>query len=185
MKLKVTHRYMETVLLTATTGAVAVQQFTCNGLFDPNTTGVGHQPLYFDQLTAIYNHYTVVRSWCKAEFAPGAAAANVTLSVVDRSTGSVQPGNMNEQSTGVSGRLVQFASRALVLRQMWDGKQYFGGDLLDNDNLQGTSAANPTELSYFTIAVQSMDGLSSVTVPLYVEIEYEAIWDELTPISSS
>jgi len=176
---------METVTLTATTGVSAVYQFSCNGMFDPNITGTGHQPFYFDQLAGLYNHYTVQRSWCKLEVAPGAVATNVTMFVADRTLGSGTPINFNESSTGVSGRVLTNAARPLILRQSWDGKQYFGGDLLDNDNLQGTVAVNPTEQSYFTIAAQAMDATSTTTVLVYVELVYDAIWDELIQVASS
>ena len=31
-----------------------------NSLFDPNLSGLGHQPRGFDQLMAVYEKYTVV-----------------------------------------------------------------------------------------------------------------------------
>ena len=39
-----------------------------NSLFDPDQTGTGHQPYYFDQFAALYNRYTVLGSKLTAEF---------------------------------------------------------------------------------------------------------------------
>lgn len=36
-------------------------QFRLNSLFDPNYTGVGHQPYGFDSLTGLYNRYRVYK----------------------------------------------------------------------------------------------------------------------------
>lgn len=39
-------------------------QFNLNSIFDPDRSGVGHQPYGFDQLAAIYNRYRVIScSW--------------------------------------------------------------------------------------------------------------------------
>lgn len=53
-------KYASTVNLSAGVGGVtqAPWIFKLNGLFDPDTTGVGHQPYGFDQFFPIYSHYT-------------------------------------------------------------------------------------------------------------------------------
>jgi hypothetical protein len=42
-----------------------LQQFSLNSLFDPDETGVGHQPRYFDQWSNFYETYRV--NGCKVE----------------------------------------------------------------------------------------------------------------------
>lgn len=34
--------------------------FRANGIFDPDVTGTGHQPLYRDQVADLYTNYTVI-----------------------------------------------------------------------------------------------------------------------------
>lgn len=54
-------KYAET--FTMTTGAAGVlgsqQTMNLNCLYDPNYTGVGHQPYFYDQLTPLYKSYKV------------------------------------------------------------------------------------------------------------------------------
>lgn len=52
-------RYCESYDLS--TDGVGLDQYiwSLNSLYDPNITGVGFQPTYFDQLTQIYDHYRV------------------------------------------------------------------------------------------------------------------------------
>ncbi len=38
---------------------LAYTNFRANSLYDPDATGIGHQPLFFDQLSALYAHYRV------------------------------------------------------------------------------------------------------------------------------
>jgi len=74
-KLIMNHKYTETVNVNNTTGLFNTYVMSCNGLFDPNITGTGRQPLYFDQLTALYNHYVVIGSKCTFKFTPAAVTS--------------------------------------------------------------------------------------------------------------
>lgn len=53
-------RYSETITLDPNLGVPAHNLFRCNSIFDPNYTGVGHQPYGHDTYQLIYNHYNVV-----------------------------------------------------------------------------------------------------------------------------
>lgn len=62
--------YSDWFELNMTSGAAAVQTFRLNSLFDPDYTGVGHQPMWHDQLSAVYRNYRVKGSKITAEFMP-------------------------------------------------------------------------------------------------------------------
>ena len=61
--MNVTLRYAETYSLTTGTAGVigTVQTMTLNNCYDPNQTGIGHQPYGFDQITPYYGYYIVKR----------------------------------------------------------------------------------------------------------------------------
>jgi hypothetical protein len=178
LKLRTTLKYVDTVSLTLGAGSVSTRQFSCNGLFDPDITSTGHQPCYFDNLTAIYDHYTVFSSRVKFTLLSlTGTGINASLYVDDDTTTTTFAAQSAEQGTGVS--LMQvLTTPAKSLTMTWDAKQYFGGDIFDNDNLQGTASANPTEQSYFTLTVTDLTGIAW-SYYLLVELEYDAIWDEL------
>lgn len=177
-KLKFIHKYADFATFSAGAGATSIRQFSCNGLYDPDITSTGHQPSYFDNLTAIYDHYTVFRSTFRVRILPSTNVLQVGLYVEDDVTAVSFAQQAAEQGTGTLGVLAQTAVRPLVLTKTWNAKEYFGGDIFDNDNLQGTSSANPTEQSYFTLAVNSFDSLT-FSYNISYEIVYEAVWDEL------
>lgn len=175
------------------TGSVALQQvgYYANGMYQPSTAGATHQPMYFDNMTAIYDHYTVMKSKCTwkisarasntADQAAGPAIGFwptiICAHVDDDGTPPATILACTEQSTATHKLLTNAEGSQTVITKYWDGKKYFGGNLRDNDNLQGTVGANPTELSAFFLSFLSSGGSNAYLVT--VEIEYEAIWDEL------
>ena len=52
-------KYVDHITLDASPTNVVGHHFVLNSLQDPNFTGIGHQPMGFDQYAAIYSHYRV------------------------------------------------------------------------------------------------------------------------------
>ncbi len=184
-KMFMSHEYRETKPIVCTTGAISSYVFTCNGMYDPNITGTGHQPMYFDQMSAIYDHYTVFKSEIVYEFIVKTADQMVGTYIDDDASITNDPVLCGELPTGSSNLLSVLAAKPLTIRKTWDAKAYFGGDIFDNDVLQGSASANPTEQSYYVVVTQPFDGTSSTTLYMNVCIKYHAVWDELKNISSS
>ena len=51
--------YSDNRVITPTAAAATAYVYSANGLYDPDITGAGHQPMSFDQLIGMYEHYTV------------------------------------------------------------------------------------------------------------------------------
>lgn len=189
LKLQMTHRYIETIGLTCTSGVITNFRFSCNGMHDPNNTGVGHQPYYYDQLTAIYAHYTVLKSKLKLTCTPalsGSLPCAIVTYINDDTTST--PTDLDNAIEAQQGRykiMPQGAGDAVVTYSYWDAVKIFGGDPMANDNLQGTSGANPPEQSFYNIVFGSLDKTNTVSCFITAEIEYTAMWDELRDIASS
>jgi len=67
-------RYVDQVQLTSTSGAVGLHVWSMNGIYDPNVTGTGHQPQYFDNYAAIYSQYRVLGSKAIVRWVPNTMA---------------------------------------------------------------------------------------------------------------
>lgn len=187
-KITVTHKYHEQVnLTTGISGGTAANLFSCNSLFDPNTSGVGHQPLYFDQMSALYNHYTVIGSKIVVRVnktTTDVIPTTVGIKINDDTSTTTNVNTLVEQSL-TNHRLVSSGNPVVVLTNKWSAKKMFGGSILGNDNLQGSAGASPTEQSYFEIWANSEASATQTNVMCDVTITYIAVWDELKDISGS
>lgn len=57
-----TMKYSEQVKVTGPSGGgLAAFRFNLNSIYDPNRTGIGHQPYGYDQLAGLYNRYRVIK----------------------------------------------------------------------------------------------------------------------------
>ncbi len=58
-------KYVDVISINPGAAATTSHIFKCNGIFDPDTTSTGHQPLFRDELAALYAEYRVVKSRIK------------------------------------------------------------------------------------------------------------------------
>jgi len=192
-KMLMTHKYRERVTMVATSGALTKYQFSTNSLWDPNTSGTGHQPLYFDQMTALYDHYVVIGSRFRAKFCTdGASTVSATFTAyIDDDTTTTNIADIvtgGEQTQAY--RQIQFVpapmTRALTANLKWSAKKFFGKGVLANTDLQGSGLSGPNEQSQYTVLLQG-NGTSSTTITgtLLVEIEYITVWKELKEVATS
>jgi len=186
-RMRVTHRYVEAVNSNATTGALRQYIFSANGMFDPNVSGTGHQPTFFDAMSAIYNHYTVINSRIKVEFQTYTATNLADNSIVGIcQTGTASPAftiatNLCEQPK-CSYKIMDGdpgSNNNVVLYLNYSSWKTFGSSVLSDSEQRGTSASNPTEQNYFDVFFQDSNITKTVSMDFLVTIEYEAIWTEI------
>lgn len=60
---KIKHRYVSGMSITQAGNFVEFHSFRANGIFDPDQSGIGHQPMYTDEVANMgYSEYFVLRS---------------------------------------------------------------------------------------------------------------------------
>lgn len=186
----VTQKYKEVIDWSGGAGgAMQVYQFSANGLYDPNITGTGHQPMFFDQLGALYDHYVVKASRYKVTV-QNRGSTFVKLGLFLNDDSSVTPASpeaVAEQASGKFYLLDQSGTEKgrAYLTCGYDAAATFGPGILANNVLEGTPAANPSESAVFTLVAQAWDLSTAWTVILDVTVEYDVIWKENKDIISS
>jgi len=185
LRLYVKHRYVENVAATSTTGSVSPYRWRANGMYDPNHTGTGHQPMYYDVCSTVYNHWTVIKSYAKFTFVPiqtyTTAPAALAVCLDDDTSSAATTAAMAESSKGQIKVAPPSLSDPIVLYCSFSAKDAFGGNPLSNDNLQGSLSADPTEQMVFITALEALNA-STQTWNIQAEITYYAVWDELRTI---
>jgi len=183
-------RYTEHVTsMTSTTGTLASYVFRANGLYDPNYTSTGHQPMGFDQWAALYNHYVVLGSKMTVKVLP--QETNVSPCVIGTflTDGSAvpytTPGSFIEAKRGPY-RLFKATDRVVSLVQKYSSKKQFNVvDVKDNmDRLGAPVTADPTEEAMFNIWFFTMD-LTTASLNLFVSIDYIVEFSEPKDMATS
>lgn len=99
-------KYAETFSPAITAGVPYWYFFNLNSPFDPNRTGVGHQPYGFDTLATIYNRYRVYKVSYSVEvlstggFTFQVTALNGAFTPTTPDAGSEQPGTVVKKVSG-------------------------------------------------------------------------------------
>ena len=179
--------YHDVFLMASNAGSTAERQFKLNGLFDPDVAIGGHQPLYFDQMMGIYNHFHVVG--CKATvtaqpYDSNTSPAKIVIWQNDDTTNSSGTWNTRAEYPKASSGVTE-GDNKLKFTLPWSAKGTFGGDILANNSLQGTASGDPTELSILQITVQSADNVSTTNTIIHVKLEYTVWFTEVKDILTS
>lgn len=191
-------KYVQQISLNPAVGGVTSHVFRANSLFDPDFTGVGHQPLGFDQMMLWFNHYNVLKSTIKVQH----------LSENPRSTIASQDpcqfGIMLTADGGQTGRAANVEH--LIEQRAQQGAVKYGG-VYQNSNdstaygtfnhrkffgqsweqsiFRGSRIANPTEDAYFEVWAASVNGNDPPTHTFLVTIEFYALLSEPVELPQS
>jgi len=181
------HRYVENITIPAAGGAGQTRQyvFKANGIFDPNTTGTGHQPMFRDEMAAVYTYYTVIASYIKVTLNQAAVnQENWGIICTQDDSLSSDPTTVLEQYGGHTAALMTNRNSPKILRSSYDAKKKnkttFQGLMADDTqrNTVGTDASTKVAYNYI---IWSGPIDATVTVPsqkVQVEIIYIVMWRE-------
>lgn len=189
-------KYVTQITLSPSDNTAINREFRANSLYDPEVAVGGHQPYGFDQLSAFYQHYTVIGS--KITVTPidsndltqggifGVTLASTTGTLTGYETLDImeRPGTQSYvlPLKSVSGWTSKPVMRA---HGKFSAKRFFGlTSIVGNPAYRTSVGANPTEDAIFAVWYGSATGGDPTNASFAVEIEYIAIFSEkkeLTP----
>lgn len=173
-------RYVARATLSSEAGALTNLNFQANNLYAVQSSS--HQPMYFDNLMAIYNHYVVLGSKIDITASPNAAGSTngAVISVFLNDDTTVVPTNIDaigEQSTARNASLSAVMDFPTKLYCTYSAQKVFGPNAIQNVELKGDATANCADTVVYTVSMQSTS--ADAVVNLLVEIEYTAVFFEL------
>lgn len=183
-------KYAEVIDLSLVNG-FGTARFRANSMFDPNMATGGHQPMYFDQLMDLYNHYTVMNARIKVtQLGPNISSGGDRdgfLALVLDDDGSY---SWSTPQQPIEARLSTWCpwnnngSGPGSLTGSYDAERFYGAAAMANDQLKGNSSADVLEQMVWHIFGYDAN-LGTGSAYVMVEIEYNCVFDELKTQSGS
>jgi len=155
-----------------TASGLSVQTYRLNGLYDPDSTGAGTQPVGFDEIMAFYKYYRVLKAKAKISVVNGGTAAITAAQLSNSSSVPTQITAMAANSYGRADLSAgTYGNNRSVLHYNVDIGNWFGvKELIDQDFL-GSASSNPSQTLYLHIGMEEID-LSAKDMSLFVEFEW-------------
>lgn len=187
-RLKTKLNYCDVVQLTASAGSPAIWQFRLNSLYAPDYSGTGHQPKWFDQLSAVYWYYKVLGAKITATFIPNQVAdteANdkgpYIVGITTHNGSTFSPANhaqLLENINTVSGVIVdkQGANNAKTLSNTYSPMRDLGIDP-NGSELRVVTTQSPSLVTMASLWSLDMTEAASQDVTVKIEIEFMCEFD--------
>lgn len=174
--------YKDDWTLNAVTADIAYQAyFSACSLYDPDRTGVGHQPKNFDQMAQYYQHYTVLGAKLSIR-GINAGGTDVPMMVFAIKTDSIAPSNLasKNQLLEAAGSKYMYLGKDgkdSHLTSTYSKKKTWGKSA--TDKLTATTTASPADEIFWQVsAINTKSGQIPDVVPIIVTIEYIALFTE-------
>jgi len=174
----------------AVLGVSNTYDFSAIGLYDPNITGVGHQPLAFDQWMAVYSHYAVNNS--SIEMMPTfVSSTNATPPCVFGVSPSYTTGQFSaltipgliektKQGTGSFCNVnnINYGSAGTKLKARFSRAKVFRDRGITDPDLAGNISSNPSEAYIFSCWAAGASASDGAAQTFMVIITYDVTFFE-------
>lgn len=180
-------KYNELFTINAGSGTSALHLFRANSVFDPNFTGVGHQPLGFDEWAAVYGKYRVIKSSCKIMACMnGVSTTSQAIFGVRTTSDSGTTTNItrNMEQTNCKWTMVTGSLEPKTLTCYWNIKSV--ASMSNEDNLNAAVTGNPVQEDYFQVFYHAIDDvIDADALRCAAEIEYTVRFFEVKQLGQS
>lgn len=179
-------KYSETFTTESSTGNF---QFNLNSIFDPNRTGIGHQPYGHDTMNILYNRYRVIScSWRIQQGQNAQSGVPINIAVMPANEVLIFSTVSEMRENPRSKYIVQNPGAPAVALT---GKQYIPSlmgrtkiQYMSDDRYQAQMGSSPLEFAILNIAT-STGGDSFTPATLQIVLEYTVEFFDVKHLAQS
>lgn len=179
-------RYADTTRLDPVVGVPASYIFSANNIWDPNVSGVGHQPYGRDEFAMLYTYYRVLKSRIIATFIPsvsGAAGASVCGVSLQPDTTTVSSFDTIRETKSAHYKVCAGDSNRVTVTNGFNSKKMFASNM---GSLNALMSSAPGEQAYFHVFVtNALFSGDLAPVDIVITIEYTVLMWELKTLPQS
>lgn len=187
---KTNMNYSENIVRTPAT-YVDNYVFRLNSVYDPNYTGVGHQPLGHDQLAALYNRYRVDAVLVDFEFT-NLTTMPVIIGLVAQNTLSNASGvdTLRESPWSMVKTLGSFSgSNSTIRLRRWISLAALNGvtraQYKSDDSTNSVIGSNPNEVLGLALYAYAADGSTTIQYSMNAKLVMNTTWYDRIPLTQS
>lgn len=183
--------------LTLPGAGIATQWFySANSAFDPDSSGTGHQPIGYDVMSSLYEHYCVVRSSITVTFYPlstpircGIYLSPDVVVIADPSeimeNGLVKTLSNDAYGTTTVGNTINSVTLDCDVRKYFGRRDF--QQMLNDNSLSAGVGSSPSEQVYFAITGWDAfySAASTIQLNFDVLISYDVVYFEQKKSSPS
>ena len=191
-KLVTTLKYSQMINFTGSASPTA-QVFAINSAFDPDFSGTGHQPSYYDKFTSVYARYFVSEACLDVTISNESATVPINYAVVysDQNIGGNSVEELSEaqySEYGIVGVLASNPVKRVTLPPISMAKLMGTtpkGILEADDNMYAAVGSSPSDVAWGIVRLGSTDLTTAITARARCVLTMRIAFKDLLTQSSS
>lgn len=181
-KMSAVLRYSDQIKLDPDTSTPARHHFRATSVFDPDYTGVGHQPYGFDQYAVLFNHYIVDKAIITIRNANVGANCIVGISQLPEASAEFNNNTCRERK-GTTFMTLPNDGQMKVLMSTYNKNAVFTS--AQESDLTGNVVANPDENYFWDVWAVSNGFANPPGLTLTIDITYFVTFSEPKQLKGS
>lgn len=182
-------KYHSIISFASVSGSFTYHQFRLNSIYDSDLTGIGHEPMYRDQINVLFQHYVVLATKVKIRFTTD---NDNDIAVCVRATkDSTTPGFIDqERELPFSRGFTIDKNQSYNFKQTYKSRKILEagkGQIYTDDTYLTAVGSNPNsnKTVYLNVSAVPMDLASSCNIRMDVELIFYVLLTGRVTQSSS